>query len=87
VLPACTASGLLRIDRSKIAAESKTDDRTLLRTSDLTVGAADVARGYKALQEVERGFRDLKQLDLPVYHRDRETGSLRTCSCASSRCC
>jgi len=32
--------------------------------------AADVARGYKALQDVERGFRDLKQLELrPVHHR------------------
>jgi hypothetical protein len=31
-----TKSGLLRIDRAKIAAEAKTDGRTLLRTSDLT---------------------------------------------------
>jgi hypothetical protein len=68
-----TTSGLLRIDRAKLAAEAKTDGRTLLRTSDLTMDAADVARGYKALQEVERGFRDLKQLDLrPVYHRRRD---------------
>jgi hypothetical protein len=68
-----TTSGLLRIDKAKVAAEAKTDGRTLLRTSDLTMDAADVARGYKALQEVERGFRDLKQLDLrPVYHRRRD---------------
>jgi len=68
-----TKSGLLRIDRAKIAAEAKTDGRTLLRTSDLTMDAEDVARGYRALQEVERGFRDLKQLDLrPVYHRRRD---------------
>jgi len=68
-----TTSGLLRIDRAKIAAEAKTDGRTLLRTSDLTMDAEDVARGYRALQEVERGFRDLKQLDLrPVYHRRRD---------------
>jgi hypothetical protein len=38
-----TKSGLLRIDRAKIAAEAKTDGRTLLRTSDLTMDAADVA--------------------------------------------
>ena len=68
-----TKSGLLRIDRAKVAAETKTDGRTLLRTSDLTMDAADIARGYKALQEVERGFRDLKQLELrPVYHRRRD---------------
>ncbi len=77
-----TKSGLLRIDRAKIAAEAKTDGRTLLRTSDLTMDAADVARGYKALLDVERGFRDLKQLDLrPVYHRrsDRIVAHVQLC--------
>ena len=65
-----TKTGLLRVDRAKIAAHAKLDGKTLLRTSDLTMDAADVARGYKALQDVERGFRDLKQLELrPVYHR------------------
>ena len=77
-----TKSGLLRVDRAKIAAEAKTDGRTLLRTSDLTMDAADVARGYRALQEVERGFRDLKQLDLrPIYHRrsDRIIAHVQLC--------
>jgi transposase len=65
-----TPSGLLRIDRAKIAAEAKLDGKTLLRTSEMDVDAAEIARGYKALLEVERGWRDLKQLDLrPVYHR------------------
>jgi transposase len=65
-----TKSGLLRVDRAKIAAETKLDGKTLLRTSELNVDAGDIARGYKALAEVERGWRDLKQLDLrPVYHR------------------
>ena len=44
--------------------------------------ATDVARGYKALQEVERGFRDLKQLELrPVYHRrkDRIVAHVQLC--------
>ena len=68
-----TTSGLLRIDRAKIAAHAKLDGKTLLRTSDLTLDAADIARGYKALAEVERGFKDLKQLELrPVFHRKRE---------------
>ncbi len=67
-----TASGLLRVDRAKIADEERLDGKFLLRTSDPSIPAEDVARGYKALADVERGFRDLKQLDLrPVYHRLR----------------
>jgi transposase len=68
-----TSKGLLRVDRAKIAAEAKLDGKTLLRTSEMTVDAAEIARGYKALLEVERGWRDLKQLELrPVYHRKDE---------------
>ncbi|MDP8928329.1 MAG: hypothetical protein M3O70_07065 [Actinomycetota bacterium] len=67
-----TAGGLLRVDRSKIADQERLDGKFLLRTSDPSIPAEDVARGYKALADVERGFRDLKQLDLrPVYHRLR----------------
>jgi hypothetical protein len=65
-----TKTGLLRIDKTKIAAEQRLDGKTLLRTSEMDVDAAEIARGYKALAEVERGWRDLKQLELrPVYHR------------------
>jgi transposase len=68
-----TSTGLLRVDRTKIAAEAKLDGKTLLRTSEMTIDAAEIARGYKALLEVERGWRDLKQLELrPVYHRKDE---------------
>ena len=68
-----TKSGLLRIDKAKITAHAKLEGKTLLRTSDLTLDAEDIARGYKALADVERGFRDLKQLELrPVYHRKRD---------------
>ncbi|HZJ07367.1 MAG TPA: IS1634 family transposase [Nocardioidaceae bacterium] len=68
-----TASGLLRIDKTKIAAEQRLDGKTLLRTSEMDVDAAEIARGYKALLDVERGWRDLKQLELrPVYHRNAE---------------
>jgi hypothetical protein len=39
----------------------------------MDLDAADIARGYKALLEVERGWRDLEQLELrPVYHRTDE---------------
>ena len=68
--------------KAKIAAHAKLDGKTLLRTSDLTLDAGDIARGYKALQDVERGFKDLKQLDLrPVYHRrtDRIIAHVQLC--------
>ena len=66
-----TPGGKLRIDRSAVAAEAKLDGRFLLRTSDPTLSAEDVALGYKQLLEVERGWRDMKStLALrPVFHR------------------
>ena len=69
-----TTSGLLRIDRSALAAEERLDGKFLLRTSDPTLSAEDVALGYKQLLEVERAWRDLKTtLELrPVYHRKEE---------------
>jgi transposase len=65
-----TKAGLLRIDRAAVAAEAKLDGKFLLRTSDATLTAEDVALGYKQLLEVERGWRDMKStLDLrPVFH-------------------
>jgi transposase len=77
-----TKSGLLRIDKAKIAAEAALDGKYLLRTSDPSIFAEDVARGYKALAEVERGWRDMKQLKLrPIYHRraDRIVGHVQLC--------
>jgi hypothetical protein len=66
-----TAGGLLRIDRAAVTADARLDGKFLLRTSDPTLSAADVATGYKQLLEVERAWRDMKTtLDLrPVYHR------------------
>jgi hypothetical protein len=66
-----TAAGLLRIDRGAVAVDAKLDGKFLLRTSDPTLSAADVALGYKQLLEVERSWRDMKTtLELrPVYHR------------------
>ena len=66
-----TPGGLLRLDAEAIAAEEKLDGKYLLRSSDPSLSAADIALGYKQLLEVERGWRDMKQvLDLrPVYHR------------------
>ncbi len=65
-----TAAGRLRIDRAAIRAEAHLDGKFLLRTSDPSLSAEDVALGYKQLLEVERGWRDMKStLRLrPVYH-------------------
>jgi len=69
-----TPGGLLRIDKAKIKAEANLDGKYLLRCADPQLSAEDIALGYKQLLEVERGWRDMKQvLDLrPVYHRLEE---------------
>jgi hypothetical protein len=66
-----TPAGLLRADRAAVRAEERLDGKFLLRTSDPTLSAEDIALGYKQLLEVERGWRDMKStLELrPVYHR------------------
>ncbi|MFI6326543.1 IS1634 family transposase [Nonomuraea sp. NPDC050556] len=66
-----TAGGLLRIDAARIKTEANLDGKYLLRCSDPHMSAEDIALGYKQLWQVERGWRDLKQIiDLrPVYHR------------------
>jgi Transposase DDE domain len=69
-----TPSGRLRIDQRAIKAEANLDGKYLLRSSDPHLSAEDIALGYKQLLQVERGWRDLKQvIDLrPVYHRKEE---------------
>ena len=66
-----TPAGLLRIDAGKAKAEENLDGKYLLRTADPKMTAEDIALGYKQLLEVERGWRDMKQvIDLrPVFHR------------------
>jgi Transposase DDE domain len=69
-----TPAGKLRIDQARIKAEENLDGKYLLRCSDPHLSAEDIALGYKQLLEVERGWRDMKQIiDLrPVYHRLEE---------------
>ena len=69
-----TPGGLLRIDAGAVRAEENLDGKYLLRASDPRLSAADIAAGYRQLLEVERGWRDMKQvIDLrPVYHRLEE---------------
>jgi transposase len=66
-----TPGGLLRTGKAKIAAEENLDGTYLLRCSDPHMTTEDIALGYKQLLEVERGWKDMKQvIDLrPVYHR------------------
>ena len=80
-----TPGGLLRVDASRAKAEENLDGKYLLRTSDPKMTAEDIALGYRQLLEVERGWRDLKQvIDLrPVYHR-KESASAPTSSSAGS---
>ncbi|GBQ04291.1 IS1634 family transposase [Streptomyces spongiicola] len=69
-----TPAGKLRVDQAKIKTEENLDGKYLLRCSDPHLSAEDIALGYKQLLEVERGWRDMKQIiDLrPVYHRLEE---------------
>jgi hypothetical protein len=69
-----TPGGLLRVDRKTIDREANLDGKFLLRCSDPKLSSEDIALGYKQLLEVERGWRDMKQIiDLrPVYHRREE---------------
>ncbi|MGW4412800.1 IS1634 family transposase [Nonomuraea sp. NPDC004702] len=69
-----TPNGLLRLDAAKIKTEANLDGKYLLRCSDPKLSAEDIAVGYKQLLEVERGWRDMKQvIDLrPVHHRLEE---------------
>jgi hypothetical protein len=69
-----TPGGLLRVDAATIRTETNLDGKYLLRTSDPTLSAEDVALGYRQLLEVEHGWRTMKQvIDLrPVYHRKED---------------
>jgi transposase len=78
-----TPGGLLRVDRAAVRAEQHLDGKFLLRSSDPTLSAQDIALGYKQLLQVERGWRDMKTtLDLrPVHHRkeDRIRAHVQLC--------
>jgi hypothetical protein len=78
-----TNSGLLRIDRAAADREAHYDGKWLLRTSDLTLTAEDLAAAYKQLLAVQRGWRDCKSsLGLrPVYHyrEDRIRAHVQLC--------
>jgi transposase len=78
-----TPGGLLRVDCAAVRAEEHLDGKFLLRSSDPTLTAEDIALGYKQVLQVERGWRDMKTtLDLrPVHHRkeDRIRAHVQLC--------
>jgi transposase len=78
-----TKTGKLRIDRAAVACEHKLDGKFLIRSSDESLTPTDLAQGYKALYEAERGWRDVKHvIDMrPVYHRreDRIEAHVQLC--------
>ena len=78
-----TKTAKLRIDRAAVTKEAGLDGKFLLRTSDESLSATDIALGYKALYEAERGWRDMKStIDLrPVHHRreDRIEAHVQLC--------
>jgi hypothetical protein len=78
-----TNAGLLRVDAAAIKRETHLDGKWLLRTSDSTLTAEDLAAAYKQLLQVERGWRDMKgALGLrPVFHHreDRIRAHVQLC--------
>lgn len=78
-----TKDARLRIDRAAMRREAHFDGKFLLRSSDESLSAEEIATGYKALYEAERGWRDLKStIDLrPVFHRreDRIRAHVQLC--------
>lgn len=66
--------GNLRVDAQAVKEMERLDGKYLIRTSDDTLSAEDVALGYKQLWQVEAAFRSLKQtMELrPMYHRKDE---------------
>jgi len=67
-------AGTLTINKAVVTAEAKLDGKFLLSCTDDNIPAADAARLFKGLLDVERGFRDLKGvLEVrPVYHRKEQ---------------
>jgi len=66
--------GDLVVNKKAVTAEAKLDGKFLLSCTDDNLPAADAARLFKGLLDVERGFRDLKSvLEVrPVYHRRQD---------------
>jgi hypothetical protein len=64
----------LVVDRANLRAEERLDGKFLLSSTDDSLSAGELALLYKSMLEMERSWRDLKQvLDLrPVYYRKED---------------
>ena len=66
-----TPSGKLRVDRAAVRRDAHYDGKYLLRTADESLTPDDIAHSYKSLYQAERGWRDLKTVQInlrPVFH-------------------
>jgi hypothetical protein len=54
--------GPLRVDEAVVKAKEKLDGKCLLRSSGPPLLAEDIALGHKQLWQVERGWRDMRQI-------------------------
>jgi transposase len=63
-------SGILRIDRAAVAAETRLDGKWVITSNDDSLSAEDLALGYKQLMRVEECWRTMKSglRTRPVFH-------------------
>jgi len=68
-------SGRLKLDKGKIAQETRYDGKFVVTTNDPDLTAEDAGLGYKSLLIIEACFRSMKTTGLklrPIYHWNRE---------------
>jgi transposase len=82
-----TAAGRLTVDRVAVKQAARLDGKYVLLSNDLTADAAELARGYKDLQQAERFFGKLKGVVglRPNYHQleERITAHVLLCVLAT----
>jgi IS4 transposase len=70
-----TKAGKLRVDRTAVRRDAHYDGKYLLRTPEESLSPTDIAEAYKSLYEAERGWRDLKTVQInlrPVFHHKQQ---------------
>lgn len=72
-----TDSGQFRVDMSVVKGEEQFDGKYLLRTSDTAMSAADIALRYRQLLDVERGWRNMRQVLDPLPGDPHPDGAVR----------
>jgi hypothetical protein len=82
-----TKTGLLRVDHTQVKAEAHLDGKWLLRTSDVTLTAEDLAAAHKQLLAVLAGGTSRPTSTCARCTTAARTASAPTCSCAGWPCC